>query len=209
MKAVVTNINPFTAAACKISELKYTWMHLQTQYIFHSCDTSAYNAVRFDENHFTCQCKKRKQNCLKVSNFALLMVVFKWHHCSEGVKSPFAGNKNRLQQKELIATAVDNFCLWADLCNGGAIGYLLWTPLPYFCCKKNDKTCFCILIFCHRNTKMKKAKDMFRIRVNILMALTTIVLCMVYMSSGKKAQERGESVIQMNRDRHFEFQQQK
>ena len=101
MKAVVTNINPFTAAACKISELKYTWMHLQTQYIFHSCDTSAYNAVRFDENRFTCQCKKRKQNCLKVSNFALLIVVFKWHHCSEGVKSPFVGNKNRLQQERI------------------------------------------------------------------------------------------------------------
>ena len=187
------------------------------QYIFRSCDTSAYNAVRFDENHFTCECKKKNR----------IAERFQISHCwwsfssnimaAKGLNLHLRGNKNRLQQRELIATAVENFCLRGDMCNSGAIGYLLWTPPPCFwtpppcfcCCEKNDKTCFCILIFCHRNTKMKKAKDMFRIRVNILMALTTIVLCMVYMSSGKKAQERGESVIQMNRDRHFEFQQQK
>lgn len=59
------------------------------------------------------------------------------------------------------------------------------------------------------NAKMKKAKDMFRIRVNIIMALTTIFLCVVYIRSGKEALERGESVVQQNRDRHFEFQQKK
>lgn len=56
---------------------------------------------------------------------------------------------------------------------------------------------------------MKKAKDIFRIRVNIMMALTTIVACVFYIMSGKRAQERGESVIQQNRDRHFEFQKSK
>ena len=34
--------------------------------------TSIVNAVRFDENPFTCQTKR-----LRVSNFALLLVVFK------------------------------------------------------------------------------------------------------------------------------------
>ena len=29
--------------------------------------------------------RKRRQKCLKVANFALLLVVFKWHHDSEGV----------------------------------------------------------------------------------------------------------------------------
>ena len=29
--------------------------------------------------------KKSKQNGLRVSNFALSMVLFKWHHDSEGV----------------------------------------------------------------------------------------------------------------------------
>jgi len=44
--------------------------------------TSAFNAVRFDENPFTCHCKKggekrRKKEDLKVSNIALLLDVFK------------------------------------------------------------------------------------------------------------------------------------
>ena len=41
-----------------------------------------------DESPSTCQCdkkKKKKKKGLKVSNFALLWVVFKWHHGSEGV----------------------------------------------------------------------------------------------------------------------------
>ena len=31
--------------------------------------------------------RKRRQKGLRVSNFALLLVVFKWHHGSEGVKA--------------------------------------------------------------------------------------------------------------------------
>ena len=53
--------------------------------IFWSCNTSASNAVHFDENPFTCQVKRRQKGS-RVSNFALLLVIFKWHHGSEGVK---------------------------------------------------------------------------------------------------------------------------
>ena len=59
------------------------------QYIFRSCNTSTFNAMCFDENSFPCQSKKKerkkKKKCLRVSNFAHLIVVFKWHHGSEGV----------------------------------------------------------------------------------------------------------------------------
>ena len=41
--------------------------------------------MRFDENPFTYQCEKRKHKGLEVSDFDLLLVVFKWHS-SEGVK---------------------------------------------------------------------------------------------------------------------------
>ena len=45
--------------------------------------------MRFDENPFIrrCEKEKRRQKCLWVSNLSLLLVVFKWHHCSEGDKS--------------------------------------------------------------------------------------------------------------------------
>jgi len=41
--------------------------------------------MHFDENPFKCQCKKRRDKGLRISCFALLLVVFKWHHGSEGV----------------------------------------------------------------------------------------------------------------------------
>ena len=56
--------------------------------IFQSYKTSTFNDVRFEENPFTCQCENR-QDCLSVSNFVLLWVIFKWHHGSEGVKYKF------------------------------------------------------------------------------------------------------------------------
>ena len=55
------------------------------QCIFWSYNTSTFNAMRFDENLFTCQCGREKKG-LRVSNFALFMVIFKWHQGSEGVK---------------------------------------------------------------------------------------------------------------------------
>ena len=48
-------INPFTA--CKISGLNDAWMRLQTC-IFSGPIKSIFNAKRFDENSFTCQCEK-------------------------------------------------------------------------------------------------------------------------------------------------------
>ena len=56
------------------------------QCIFWSCNTSAFNAMRCGESSFTCQCQKKekeKKNGWRVSNFALLMVVFKCHHGGE------------------------------------------------------------------------------------------------------------------------------
>ena len=51
------NINPFTAPDCKISRLNDAQTHLQ-MYIFCSYNTSAFSAMRFDENPFKCQCEK-------------------------------------------------------------------------------------------------------------------------------------------------------
>ena len=81
---VTTRINPFTAPCCKTSGLKDGLMRLQ-EFIFRSYRPSTFNAVRFDQNPFTLLVQKRRQKGLRVSNLALLMVVFKWHHGSEGV----------------------------------------------------------------------------------------------------------------------------
>ena len=69
-------VNPLTATACKISGLKDGRTRLQTVY-FRSWNTSAFSAMRFDENPFTCQLKKKKKKFKRVSNFALLIVVSK------------------------------------------------------------------------------------------------------------------------------------
>lgn len=53
---------------------------------------------------------------------------------------------------------------------------------------------------------MKKAKDVFRIRVNLIMIGITVLLCIVYIYSGRKAAERGESVVRQNRLWHSENQ---
>ena len=41
--------------------------------------------MRFNENSSQSQCEKKRRS-LEGSNFALLLVVFKWHHGSQGVK---------------------------------------------------------------------------------------------------------------------------
>ena len=68
--------------------VKFTaWkMHARTcrQYIFRAYNTSTFNAIFFfPENLFTSRCEKEKG--LKVSNLAILLVVFKLHHGSGGV----------------------------------------------------------------------------------------------------------------------------
>ena len=50
-------LNPFTVPACKISGLKDAQTRLQTVYI-PVLQQSTFNAMCFDENLFTCQCKK-------------------------------------------------------------------------------------------------------------------------------------------------------
>ena len=52
-RVLIHSLNPFTLPACKISGLKDAQMHLQTVYIFRSYNTSALNAMRFDENPFS------------------------------------------------------------------------------------------------------------------------------------------------------------
>ena len=79
------NVNPFTAPACKIS-----WAEgctdTPSNSIFSGPITSTFIAVRNYGSPFTCQCEKENRKALRVSNLALLLVVFKWHHGSEGVK---------------------------------------------------------------------------------------------------------------------------
>ena len=59
------------------------------QYIFRFFNTSTFTAMCFDENPFTCQCEKTKtKKGLRVSNFPLLLDVFKWHRGREGVNTP-------------------------------------------------------------------------------------------------------------------------
>ena len=58
------------------------------QYVFRSCSTSIFSSVRFDGDSLTCQCRGDKNTKgLRVSNFALLLVVFKRHYGRDGVKS--------------------------------------------------------------------------------------------------------------------------
>ena len=84
-------INLFTAPACKISGLKDARIHLQTVY-FPVHFPSTFNAV-FWRKSFHVPVWKRRQKGLRVSNFALSMAVFKWHHGSEGV------NEKRLEHE--------------------------------------------------------------------------------------------------------------
>ena len=78
-----STFNPFTVSACKIYRLKDAETCLQT--VFSSGPiTSTFSAKHRDESPFTCQYWKRR---LKVLNFTHVLVVFKWHHRSEGVKN--------------------------------------------------------------------------------------------------------------------------
>ena len=73
---MVSTINPFTAPACKISGLKDARKHLQTVYfpVLWRCATC------FDENPFTYNyaSAKKENKILQVSDFVVLLVVFKW-----------------------------------------------------------------------------------------------------------------------------------
>ena len=77
-------INPFTVPACNISGLKDAVTRLQTVY-FPVLEHICFHWYAFLWKSFHVPLRKRRQKGLKVSDFALLLVVFKWHS-SEGVK---------------------------------------------------------------------------------------------------------------------------
>ena len=55
-------INPFTSPACKISGLKDVRIEAPSNiYIFRSYNPPTFNATRFEENPFTCHCKKQNR----------------------------------------------------------------------------------------------------------------------------------------------------
>ena len=65
---------------------------------------STFNVLHFYDYSSTCQCNnnnnnnknRRRRKGLRVWNFALLLVVFKWHHGSEGVKHSHCGIHSKL-----------------------------------------------------------------------------------------------------------------
>ena len=57
-----SNINPFTAPACKISRQKSAHIHACKQYIWWSYNKSTFNTVQFHRNLFTCSCEGRKKS---------------------------------------------------------------------------------------------------------------------------------------------------
>ena len=63
------HLTPISAPACAISGMKDARTHLK-QYIFQSYSISTFNAMRFDENPFTCLCEKENK---KASGFEI------WH----------------------------------------------------------------------------------------------------------------------------------
>ena len=61
--------------------------HTHKQSIFCILKTSTFNAVfQWKSIHMPVAVRKRRQKQLRVSNFAFLLVVFKWHRGSKGVK---------------------------------------------------------------------------------------------------------------------------
>ena len=57
------------------------------QYIFHSYNIYFQWYVFWWKSFYMTE-QKIRQKQLRVSDFALLLVIFKWHHGSEGVKDP-------------------------------------------------------------------------------------------------------------------------
>ena len=72
--------NPFTAPAWKLHRCTYK------QYIFHSYNI-CFQCYVFGWKSFHVTVWKIRQKQLRVSNFAFLLVISKWHLGSEGVKA--------------------------------------------------------------------------------------------------------------------------
>ena len=88
-----SSLNPFTALEWKVSGLKNARTHLKTVYflvlkhIYFQCYSFWWKSFDMPVQNKQKQTKK----CLRVSNLALLLVVFKWHHGSEGVNHESVG----------------------------------------------------------------------------------------------------------------------
>ena len=82
-------MNPFTAPACKISRLKDARTRLQTVYfpvLWHLFSVLCV-LMKILSHARKRREKRRRKKGWRVSNFALLLVVFKWHHGSEGINA--------------------------------------------------------------------------------------------------------------------------
>ena len=101
-------LTPFTAPAFKISGLKDAGTRLQNS-IVSGTMTSTVNAVCFDENPFICQCEKEDKQS-RVSNFALLSVVFKCQHGSDGVFGEIHVRENGVQSLTITVAARTDRC---------------------------------------------------------------------------------------------------
>ena len=70
--------NPFTTPACKMHGCACKQCIFCSYIIYFQCHAFWWKSFRMPV-------RKRRQKELKVSDFALWLVVFKWHHGSEGV----------------------------------------------------------------------------------------------------------------------------
>ena len=93
--------NPFTAPASKTSGLNDRCTDAPVNSIFSGPLAHQCCALKKQKN-FHMQVRKRKHKGLRVSGFALLVVVFKWHHGSEGVKPTAIASDPRLWARRCL-----------------------------------------------------------------------------------------------------------
>ena len=76
--------NPFTDPACKISGLKKC-THTPSNSRFYGALAALFSILCVLMKTLSNAKAKKKQKGLRISNFALLLVVLEWHHGNEGV----------------------------------------------------------------------------------------------------------------------------
>ena len=92
------HFNPFTDTACKNYGLKDACTHAPANSIFSSPITHLLSMLYISIKIFLDPGVKKKQKGIRVSNLALLLIVFKLHHGSEGV------NNNEMFIKHALLT---------------------------------------------------------------------------------------------------------
>ena len=87
-KILISTPSVFTAPVCKISGLKDALTCPQMVYIFSGTVTLTFSAMCFDENPFTYHCYQceKEWTGVRVSNLAVLLVVFKWTSAVKGLR---------------------------------------------------------------------------------------------------------------------------